>query len=75
MSFFSLIDYPDKESLCLLSSFCLSFVQADPRFVWNKNLLEELIEAKVNIYEGIAYVVCVFLSFLMFLFFWIIVAA
>jgi hypothetical protein len=24
--------------------------QADPRFVWNKNLLEELIEAKVNIY-------------------------
>jgi hypothetical protein len=28
------------------------FGQADPRFVWNKNLLEELIEAKVNIYEG-----------------------
>lgn len=28
------------------------FTQADPRLVWNKNLLEELIEAKVNIYEG-----------------------
>ena len=34
----------------IFSSFF--FGQADPRFVWNKNLLEELIEAKVNIYEG-----------------------
>jgi len=24
------------------------FIQADPRFVWNKNLLEELIEAKLD---------------------------
>ena len=30
--------------------FFFHFIQADPRFVWNKNLLEELIEAKVNIY-------------------------
>jgi hypothetical protein len=26
--------------------------QADPRFVWNRNLLEELIEAKVILFEG-----------------------
>lgn len=47
------IDYTVKESLCLPFLFpSFFFGQADPRFVWNKNLLEELIEAKVNIYEG-----------------------
>jgi len=46
------VDYTIKESLCLPFFSSFFFGQADPRFVWNKNLLEELIEAKVNIYEG-----------------------
>jgi hypothetical protein len=54
--------------MLVLCSLPVHFTQADPRFVWNKNLLEELIEAKVNINEGTGMcilLICLFIVFLL----------